>query len=436
MNKLIVIILIFFTYSLSAQIDKSNFYSYGKGIYSEVDELPYFNSDSTRVVVLVKASAESLRFKKVNDGANFGKYEGVLDVEILFQHESGIIKYRKRVLDTVYLDQYYQTLSKSLYLESFVDVILVRDKYTINVKFTTKENHYYNEQKHSEDFSEAPDFYTTLLFNTDREDLFTDLQPFILDQGISFDAQRAKILIPTLKLADGNYTYKFTKEKDASNSPLKWEEQNTVDGICNEIDNVDFKFINTNNNVTFDLKRNSNYSILSIDLPGVKIIPGVYNLAISKNNEVVQNYEISIEWNDQPISLNKLDYAIDILKYIATPSQLDSIRNSDDISSAFLHFWKAKDPTPSTPFNEAIQQYYARVDYAFFNYKTISEDDGALTDRGKIYILKAAPKEINEVYRDNRSFVVWKYPNLKKEYVFELISAGDYRLVKINDIES
>jgi GWxTD domain-containing protein len=435
MNKLLIVILLLFSYTLSAQIDKSNYYSFGKELYSEVDELPYSSPDSARVVVLVKAATEALHFQKVNDGVHFGQFAGVLSAEITFQHESGIIKFRKKLSDTVYLNDYSQTLSKSLYLEGFADVVLAREKYRVEVKFETKESHFENHQKHEFDCTQKPEFYTPLMFNTNREELFTDLQPFILDGRISFDAQSAKVLIPANDLGDDNYTYTLRKEKSISNSSIEWDKENIVNGICEKIDKVDFRFINTNSNVTFDLKRNSNYSVLSIDLPGVKVIPGVYDLAISKNNKEVKNYEISIEWVNQPISLNKIDYAIEILKYVATQSEIDSISGADDVPAAFFNYWKAKDPTPSTPFNEALQQYYARVDYAFFNYKTISEDDGAMTDRGKIYILKAAPEEVEEKYIDNRTLVVWKYPKQKKEYVFELIVAGDYRLIKINDIE-
>lgn len=436
MNKILFITLIIVSYSLSAQIDKSNYYSYGNSLYSEVVELPYQNPDSARVDVLVKAATSTLRFQMVNDGPHFGQYLGIFDVEIIFLHEDGVVKNRKRLKDSVYFKEYDQTLSKSIYVESFTEVILSRDKYTVEVKFDTKDNSFINSQKHNLDFSKLPILYTPLLFNTNRKDVFTELQPFILDKKISFDAQSAKIIIPTQKLDDGNYTYSLTKQKNTDDSPLNWDEKNEVEGICDVIESVDFQYSNNKENVTFDLLRNSSYSALSIDLPGVKVIPGKYKLSINKNNAEIKNFEITIEWINQPISLNKLDYAIDMLKYIATTETIDSLVNSDNQSAAFLTYWKAKDPTPNTPFNEALQQYYTRVDYAFFNFKTISESDGANTDRGKIYILKANPQEIKEEYKDNRTLVLWEYTKQKKEYVFELIGAGDYRLVAINDIES
>lgn len=434
MNRLLVVLLLLVSVTLSAQIDKSKYYSYGESLFSEVLELPYSNPDSARIVILAKAANESLRFQKVKDGPNFGKYFGVLDVEILFQNSDGIVKNRSKISDTIYFKEYEQTLSKSIFVEGTKEIIMPRGKFDIEVKFDIKDNTYLNSKKHEIDVRKKPELYTPLLFNTQRADVYTELQPFALNQIISFDAQGAKILIPAEDLEEANYTYTFTKKKDISEIALKWDAKNEVNGICNVINNVDFSFESFYSDVKFDLKRNKSYDVLDIDLAGIKVIPGVYSLEISKNNEKLTNYDIKIEWVSQPISLNKLPYAVEILKYIATEQEIDKINNSDDVSAAFLDYWKPKDPTPLTPFNEALQQYYVRVDYAFFNYKTISEADGAKTDRGKIYILKSSPTEIKEEFKDDRTLLIWKYANQKKEYVFELIGAGDYRLVEIKEI--
>ncbi|MER3330340.1 MAG: GWxTD domain-containing protein [Candidatus Kapaibacterium sp.] len=434
MNRILIVLLLLVSSSLLAQIDKSKYYSYGESLFSEVLELPYSNPDSAKIVILAKAANEALRFQKVKDGPNFGKYFGVLDVEILFQNSDGIVKNRSKISDTIYFKEYEQTLSKSIYVEGTKEIIVPRGKFDLEIKFDIKDNSYLSTKKHSIDVSKKPELYTPLLFNTQRSDVYTELQPFALNQTISFDAQGAKILIPAENLEEANYTYNLIKKKDVSEIALKWDSKNEVNGICKVINNVDFSFTSNYSDVKFDLKRNRNYNVLDIDLPGIKVIPGIYSLEIIKNNEKLTDFDISIEWVSQPISLNKLPYAIEILKYIATDAEIEKINSSDDVSATFLDYWKAKDPTPSTPFNEALQQYYMRVDYAFFNFKTISEDDGAKTDRGKIYVLKSAPSEVKEDFIDDRTLIIWKYPSQKKEYIFELIGAGDYRLIEIKEI--
>jgi len=433
MIKLLFTLLII-TYSLSAQIDKSSYYSYGESLYSEVIELPNSKPDSSRIVVLVKAANEVLNFKKVKDGPNFGKYFGMLSVEILFKHESGIVKKRVQIQDTVLFDSYEKTLSKSIFVEGYTEVLLARDEYNVEIEFDIKENSYLNKKSHKLELNDAPMLYTPLLLNTSRSDVYTELNPFILNQTISFDAKGTKVIIPANSLDESNYTFTFTKKKNLRNSPLKWDEKNEVSGICNVINSVDFQFNSNYVNVNFDLKRNKSFSTLDIDIPGVKILPGVYQLLISKNNQEIKSFEINIDWTNRPISLNKLSYAVEMMKYMASEQDIETLSDSDDMPLDFLTYWKPRDPTPTTPFNEAIQQYYERVDFAFFNFKTISESDGADTDRGKIFILKASPSEVVEEFIDNRTLIVWKYPTLKKEYVFELIGAGDYRLVEIKEI--
>ena len=53
-------------------------------------------------------------------------------------------------------------------------------------------------------------------------------------------------------------------------------------------------------------------------------------------------------------------------------------------------FWISRDPTPGTPQNEAMAEYFARKKYADARY------GGVRTDRGRIYVLLGKPAEIQE----------------------------------------
>lgn len=189
MNKLLVVILFFVSISLSAQIDKSKYYSYGESIFSEVIELPYSNADSSRLVILVKAANEALKFTKVKDGPNFGKYYGVLNVEILFQNSDGIVKNRTKITDTIYFKDYEQTLSKTIFVEEAKEIIMPKGKYDIEIKFDIKDNSYLNNKEHKIDLDKNQILFTPILFNSQSSDVYTELQPFLYNQVISFDAQ-------------------------------------------------------------------------------------------------------------------------------------------------------------------------------------------------------------------------------------------------------
>jgi GWxTD domain-containing protein len=417
-----------------SQLDKSTYYSFGESLYSEVLYLPHNTDDSSRVVVLAKVAAEAINFIKVSDGENFGKYSGINNIQIKFQNSQGIIKERVKLIDTVYFDEYENTQSKSVFLESSEEVVIPNDDYNIIFEFDIKKNSTSNVQKHSINLTKIVGEYSPIFLNTNREDVYTSLDPFLLDNTISFDAKGCKVIIPTQDLGEDNYSFKISKKKEVEDSPLKWKEKNDFEGICNKINNIDFNFDNNYSDIKFNLGRNSKFSALDFNIPVEKILPGQYELTILKNNENFKSYSFNMRWHNRPISLNNLDYAVELMRYVAKEKVIEELLDSEDLSANFLEWWKDKDPTRYTPFNEAIQQYYSRVDYAFFSFKTISESDGALTDRGKVFILKAFPTKVEEAFENNETLIKWKYQNIKKEYVFELINAGNYRLVEINDL--
>ncbi|MES2766695.1 MAG: GWxTD domain-containing protein, partial [Bacteroidota bacterium] len=99
-------------------------------------------------------------------------------------------------------------------------------------------------------------------------------------------------------------------------------------------------------------------------------------------------------------------------------------------------YWRTKDPSAQTSFNEALAEYFNRVDYAFFNFQTIEERDGARTERGKIYILHGKPTSINRTFDPGKPVTErWRYENkVKKEFVFEAITEGRFKLKEVVEI--
>src|SRR5206468_8963434 len=86
------------------------------------------------------------------------------------------------------------------------------------------------------------------------------------------------------------------------------------------------------------------------------------------------------------------------VRYLLSRKQEKEFRSLEDDSSRALFirdFWRARDPNPSTPENEARLAYWQRVTEAtkLFNE---SGRPGWLTDRGRIYILLGAPNDIEQ----------------------------------------
>jgi len=66
-----------------------------------------------------------------------------------------------------------------------------------------------------------------------------------------------------------------------------------------------------------------------------------------------------------------------------------SLRTDEESESFIQSFWKRRDPTPDTPFNEYREEHYRRIEYAnkhFFEGRT-----GWRTDRGRVYIMFGPP---------------------------------------------
>src|SRR5690606_20878732 len=82
--------------------------------------------------------------------------------------------------------------------------------------------------------------------------------------------------------------------------------------------------------------------------------------------------------------------------YFPTSPALDSLRKAkpDERAQLWRDFWKASDPTPNSPTNEALDAYFRRV--ALANQRC--RDDGVhgwRPDRGEVLIRLGEPDEVN-----------------------------------------
>jgi GWxTD domain-containing protein len=101
-------------------------------------------------------------------------------------------------------------------------------------------------------------------------------------------------------------------------------------------------------------------------------------------------------------------------------------------------FWKHRDPLPETPRNEFEEEHYRRLNYANATFGRATPLPGWKTDRGRIYILLGAPKNIEQYTNVNGVYPaeIWFYlgdPNLGLPTGFNIIffkrnGAGDYVL--------
>ena len=150
--------------------------------------------------------------------------------------------------------------------------------------------------------------------------------------------------------------------------------------------------------------------------------------------------KLSLEWHSMPLSIENPRDAIPPLQYITTEEEYDELASGtrDDQLRKLNAFWKKQDPTPNTAFNERMSEFYHRADYAYFNFaRNVRQLDGAMTDRGKIYILFGPPTNIQRSFLLGEQPVeIWTYTNNVKK-VFRFVdpsSKGEYKLVDIKPL--
>lgn len=138
-------------------------------------------------------------------------------------------------------------------------------------------------------------------------------------------------------------------------------------------------------------------------------------------------------WPDMPFSLRDVDYALDALRYIATDRELDSLKSGSFESrrNNLEGFWKARDKTPATAYNELMTQYYRRVDHAVRTFGTLRQPDGYRSDRGRVYILYGPPTRTDRTLDPKSGFEeAWFYDRLNRKFIFrDEAKNGNYVLV-------
>lgn len=149
--------------------------------------------------------------------------------------------------------------------------------------------------------------------------------------------------------------------------------------------------------------------------------------------EVEQTIPVLIVRSGFSSLIEDVDTAIEQTRYVASGRQIKKMRNADEgeKEEAFLAFWAALDPTPATPKNELMDEYYGRVAYANAHFR--SYGSGWKTDMGMVYIIYGPPDDIERHPWDvnSKPYEIWTYYEKgSRRFVFiDLNLFGDYRLV-------
>ena len=147
-----------------------------------------------------------------------------------------------------------------------------------------------------------------------------------------------------------------------------------------------------------------------------------------------------VSFSDQ-WAITNFDEMISLLRYFDRQDWVDSLRKASvaDRPSVWRRFYKATDPVPMTPENEALDQYFRRVQTANQRFQE-SGDPGWLTDRGEVFITLGEPDDVfdfsSDVSRSGVRGVRWTYSSLRLTLFFQdQTGFGRFRLTPMSRAE-
>jgi GWxTD domain-containing protein len=209
-------------------------------------------------------------------------------------------------------------------------------------------------------------------------------------------------------------------------------------------------------------------SVLSMLLPIATLSSGQYKLTVQVFDEVHGAVaEISdwfkIHWHIFSFKDYQFEEILQQMRHVASREELQKLAQLPEAErqQGLLAFWVSRDPTPGTPQNEAMDEYYQRVRYANLRFKWFGKE-GWESPQGEIYIKYGPPDKIHRYRNADLSegarrpewqsngqqsafpqlaasssyqigdilYEVWEYYHPKREFIFaDRRGTGAYELI-------
>jgi GWxTD domain-containing protein len=228
-------------------------------------------------------------------------------------------------------------------------------------------------------------------------------------------------------------------------------------------------------------RKPGNSCVQSVMLPIANLKSGQYTLTVRVFDNGSGTYAetsgpFTVAWNLFSFKDKKFEEILEQLRYIAGREELRQLEKlpEEERQRGLVEFWQRRDPTPATPENELMDEYYRRLSFANRHFRGQS-GEGWKSPQGEIYITYGPPDEISrwsdspmkvtnsdwmqsglpadvfqEAYARSRArryaqqrdgaYEVWEYVQLNRRFFFaDFRGMGSYELVDplfINDTGS
>lgn len=268
--------------------------------------------------------------------------------------------------------------------------------------------------------------YSPIVISAVDTDCDGNILPHCVNHGgvIPYSSSSFDLIIPVIDTSISSIQVEITKNDD---DPIVIDVKDYFTGNIVIVECSEGVFINANDSSI--VTRNFIVKEINKDLHEGRIITD-----IKINEDESQEFPLLIGWLNKPFSLRNPEFAIEMLKYIDDESVVLELLDADEEEyPKVLHeYWKQFDPTPETEFNELMEEFYSRIDYAAMEFRGINKKDGLSTDRGRVYIKNGKPDNI-ERFSDEDGYIVeiWTYNTKKRKFQFvDKHGTGNFILIE------
>jgi len=410
-------------------VSKNLFAQQGSGFDSRFATVrtPEFNADivtfkddstsATRLTLYTRIAHNKLSFVK-RDSLFYAFYE----INAAFMDKNGRLSHEELFIDTIRTTDYQRTIAKDLFHSNSFTFTLLPGTYTAHIKIIDLESRReYKETRvvNVKNFMRTGVHLSTVMLVLTHFDSLTGKIEYYpnLSAAIIQDKTEPQLYYEvyvtgrTLDSLYLNYNIVSKSYKDEV------------------VDDYTRAFVSTG-------KKTRILDTLNMQ----KIKSGNYLLTISAFDKFTkQVYDKATLFfftrvSGQALFIRNLDEAIEQLEYIADGDEIDKMRNAksqEEKLKLFNAFWARVDPTPDTPENELMQEYYSRVEFANQNFS--SYFPGWKSDMGRVYIKYGPPDfvERQPFSMDSQPYEIWEYYQHNLRLIFVDTSGfGNYRLLR------
>lgn len=366
---------------------------------------------------LYKIPYSLIVFEKVND-----HFEANFELTIEIKNRKGNSVKREFKKDKIVSFNFDETISNLKYLENFLSFELEPDDYTLQIIYQDKlsnRNHRQKPIKVNLSDSTSSLTYFLVKHKTDKNNEYV----FANFSGmIPYSKEFYDLIVLSDKLSfNDKYIIKISN-KDS----LVYSTYSTVALSGKPV------FNKSENNLIVTLDSSKKIYGLLLSEINKNLFEGKYKVELyTEDGKILDSFPLEVRWFDKPRSLDDSESALEMISIIETEENYDKLvsqRLSDE--EILNNYWRTKDPTPQTSFNELLEEFYNRVDYTEENFRPLDGSSGATTDRGKIYINNGMPDRIERgVNGSGRIIESWYYDNPKRIFVFvDIRGDGNFKL--------